>query len=147
MNIHSLSYDRQYPSALLLSLPLENYSKYFILSIALFHQVSKRCHHFYLLFRRSLSPFFGVASTPVPGVLSAGLDVSLIGSLLHPVQSLSSRPVAPAPGPVNPALFSAVTLRSSAVLLNYSLLGSNLNYFVPLIPSYIKRHYLTGSLA
>ena len=122
MSIDGLSHDRLHSSVILFPLRLENYSKYFILSIALFHQVSKKYRHFYLLSRRSLSPFFSVASTPVPGVFSAGL----------------SPRVAPAPGSVNPALLSAVTLRSSAVLLNSSLLGGNLNSSAPLIPFHIK---------
>ena len=91
MSSDGLNYNRLHPSALPLSLRFENYGKYLILSIALLHQIGKKCSHFYLAVRRSLSPpLFGVASTP----------------------ALYLRRVAPAPGLVNPALLPAVTLRS-----------------------------------
>ena len=119
MSIDGLSYDRLHSSALLFPLRLENYSKYFILSIALFHQVSKKCRYFYLLSRRSLSPFFGVASLSVPGVLSAGL----------------SPRVALAPGSVT--LFSSgrscarSSQSSSSFSGDASLLGGTLKFFAP----------------
>ena len=60
-------------------------------TLFLLHQIGKKCSHFYLTVRRSLSPpLFGVASTP----------------------ALVLRRVAPALGLVNPALLPAVTLRS-----------------------------------
>ena len=97
---------------------------------------------FLLSFQEEPLALLGVASTP----------------------ALVLRRVAPVPGLVNPALLPAVTLRSSAVLsnssllcgvlnssllcgvLNSSLLGGNINSSAPLIPSYIKQHCLTGSL-
>ena len=78
---------------------------------------------FLLSFQEEPLALLGVASTP----------------------ALVLRRVAPAPGLVNPALLPAVTLRSSAVLSDSSLLGGVLNSSAPLIPSYIKRHCLTGS--
>ena len=106
MSSDGLNYNRLHPSALSLSLRFENYGKYIILSIALLHQIGKKCSHCYLAVRRSLSPpLFGVASTP----------------------ALVLRRVAPAPGLVNPALLPAVTLRSPRryfQILRYSAVSS-----------------------
>ena len=99
-----LNYNRLQPSALPLSPRFEKNSKHFIFSIAFFHHVSEKCRHFDLAVRRSFSPpLSGVASTPVPGVLSAGPDFSFFGSLLRPVSSI-------------PLSFPRLTLRCSAVV-------------------------------
>ena len=104
MSSDFLNYNRLQPSALPLSLRFEKNSKHFIFSIAFFYHVCEKCRHFDLAVRRSLSlSFSGVASTSVPGVLSAGPDFSFFGSLLRPVSSI-------------PLCFRRLTLRCSAVV-------------------------------
>ena len=124
MSIDDLSYNRLHPSAFVLSLRLEKYCKYFILSIPLFYHVSEKCRHFYSLSRRSLSPswrrFHSCTRRPQ-----------------RRSRCLSPR-VAPGPGPVIPAVLSVVTLRSSAVLSNSALLPPNFS-------SYIENTFSQGS--
>ena len=57
MSIDGLSYDRLHSSALLLPLRLENYSKYFILSMPFFIKSVRNVAFTHSVFRRSLSPF------------------------------------------------------------------------------------------
>ena len=98
------NYNRLQPSALPLLLRFEKNSKHFIFSIAFLYHVSEKYRPFDLAVRRSLSPpLSGVASTPVPGVLSAGPDFSFFGFLLRPVSSI-------------PLSFRRLTLRCSAVV-------------------------------
>ena len=82
MSIHNLSYYRQHFSTLLLSLRFEKYRVYpfFIISV--------RNVAIILTFPEEPLALLGVASTPAFSVLSAGSDVSFLGSLLRPVQSL-----------------------------------------------------------
>ena len=116
MSCNDFNYNRLHPSALPLLLRFQNYGKYLILSIALLHQLGKKCSHFYLAVRRSVSPpLFGVASTS-----------ALVLRRVIPAPGLVRR-VAPAPGLVNPALLPAVTFRSprrNFKILRYSAVSS-----------------------
>ena len=87
VSISSLSYYRQHPSALSVLFGLDEYGEYFFLRISLFHYISKE-RHFHSRSQDEPVTLLGVASTPILGVLSAGSDISLVGSLLRPVPSI-----------------------------------------------------------
>ena len=132
MSTDGLSYNRLHSSALLLSLRLENYSEYFILSIALLHHDSKKCRQ-YSLCRRSLLPFSASLRLLCSASSAPVLGASFLRSLLRPIQSLSSRRVAPAPGLVT--LFSSgrsctrSSQSSSSFSGDASLIGGTPKFF------------------